>query len=131
LLLRDRLARALRILADMHTAETVPVLDDSVIAELRQLGDEVVGEVVTVFLSDAPRRLGKLQHALIEQSRETVVREAHGLKGSALGVGAARLAQLCAAIEQGARAGRLPDLVSESAHLTTEFAEVERALKNP
>jgi hypothetical protein len=50
------------------------------------------------------------------------------LKGSALGVGAMRLAHLCAAIERDAREGQLERACAGSARLEGEFAEAHRAL---
>jgi HPt (histidine-containing phosphotransfer) domain-containing protein len=110
-------------------ATSVPVLDDSVLSELRTLGDDVIAEIFDLFLADVPSRLAKLQRAIDDRSRDSVLREAHGLKGSALGVGAARLASLCSAIEHDAREGRLDQATHRSSGLEAEFAEVRAALK--
>jgi len=114
----------------MHTAETaVPVLDERVLSELRTLGADVVAEIFDLFVGDVPGRLVKLQRAIDDRSREAVLREAHGLKGSALGVGASRLAHLCAAIERDAREGQLDRAAARSPSLEGEFAEARRALR--
>lgn len=115
----------------MHTAETpVPVLDNSVLSELRTLGADVVAEIIDLFIADVPGRLFKLQHAIADHTSDAVLREAHGLKGSALGIGAARLARLCAAIEHDAREGHLDQAAVRSSGLAPEFADVQVALKD-
>ena len=114
----------------MHTAETaIPVLDDSVLSELQTLGADVVVEIIDLFLADVPVRLGRLARAIDDSARDAIVREAHGLKGSALGVGAARFARLCAAIEHAAREGKLDEAIRCGMDLDAEFADARQALK--
>jgi HPt (histidine-containing phosphotransfer) domain-containing protein len=114
----------------MHSAEqAVPVLDQSVLSELQTLGTDVVAEISDLFVRDVPNRLNALRQAIDERSRDVILREAHGLKGSALGVGAMRLAHLCAAIESDAREGRLDRAAAGSARLEEEFGEARRALR--
>jgi HPt (histidine-containing phosphotransfer) domain-containing protein len=113
----------------MRSAETsVPVLDDGVLSELQTLGPDVVAEIFDLFVADVPTRLVKLRNAIDDRSPDRVLREAHGLKGSALGIGASRFANLCAAIEHDARAGSLDRATARSSELEPEFAEVRTAL---
>jgi HPt (histidine-containing phosphotransfer) domain-containing protein len=113
----------------MRSADmSVPILDRSVLSELQTLGPNVVGEILALFLADVPSRLVKLQHAIDDRSVDLVLREAHGLKGSALGIGASRLASLCAAIEHDAREGYLDRATARSSELEREFTEVRTAL---
>jgi HPt (histidine-containing phosphotransfer) domain-containing protein len=115
----------------MHTAEnSVPVLDDNVLAELQTLGADVVAEIFDLFVADVPNRLGKLEQAIETRSCDGILREAHGLKGSALGVGASRLAMLCAAIEHDARDGHFDQAAARSSELAGQFAQVRDAMKD-
>jgi histidine phosphotransfer protein HptB len=114
----------------MRSAETsAPVLDETVLSELRTLGADVVADIFELFVADVPSRVARLQRAIDDRSGDAVLREAHALKGSALGVGAARLAGLCSAIEHDAREGRLDRATHRSWGLEAEFAEVRAALK--
>lgn len=106
-----------------------PVLDEHVLSELQTLGADVVAEIFDLFVADVPTRLAGLQRALEDRSCDGVLREAHGLKGSALGVGARRLARICAAIEHDARAERLDRAKDRSSRLEPEFAEVRVAMR--
>ena len=113
----------------MHTVDTpTPVLDSAVLTELEMLGAEVVKEIVELFIADVPQRLSKLQQAIAARAGDAILREAHGLKGSALGIGAARLAELCATIEHDAKAGLLDQAVERSVGLESEFDQVRQAL---
>ena len=115
----------------MGSAETsVPILEGSVWSELQTLGPDVVSEILDLFLADVPSRLVKLQHAVDSRSLDLVLREAHGLKGSALGIGASRLASLCAAIEHDVREGHLDRLAARLSDLEPEFVEVQTALND-
>lgn len=115
----------------MHLADVgaPPVLDAVALNKLQMLGAEVVGEIVQLFMLDVPDRLVKLRHAVAAQSSDTIMREAHALRGSALAVGAARLARLCAAIESDARAGLLDKAIDRSTELESAFEEVHEALR--
>lgn len=113
----------------MQPAETsLPILDASVLSELQTLGSDVVAEIFDLFVADVPNRLVELRRAIDNQSVDRVLREAHGLKGSALGIGATRLASLCAALEQAAREGHLDRAGVRSSEFETEFAKVRTAL---
>jgi two-component system sensor histidine kinase/response regulator len=54
----------------------------------------------------------------------------HTLKSSSANLGARRLAELCAALEQSARGGSLPDGTGSIAELQREFEAVRRALEH-
>jgi HPt (histidine-containing phosphotransfer) domain-containing protein len=113
----------------MPTVESsAPILDHALVAELRTLGADVVAEIFELFIADVPARLAKLTHAINERSPDAILREAHGLKGSALGIGATRFAMLCAAIEHDARENQLDSATARLSALEPEFAEVRRAI---
>jgi HPt (histidine-containing phosphotransfer) domain-containing protein len=117
-------------LTPMHTAdrETAPILDGVALGELERLGADVVSEIVQSFVLDVPQRLIKLRSEVAVQSSAGIVREIHALKGSALAVGATRLARLCAAIERDARAGFLDEAMARSSEIESVFEDVRGAL---
>lgn len=111
------------------TEQSAQILDAQVVGELRTLGDELLAEIIELFTADAPVRISRLEAAISAGSRDAILREAHGLKGSALGVGAARFARLCAEIENDARSGCVSEAASRSAHLLPEFKAVQAAFE--
>jgi len=109
------------------------VLDLSVMAAIRSLGGpdepDVYTEVALLFLADVPVHLLALRVAIAADSVETVGQIAHRLRGGALEMGALRMAPLCAAIEQAARAGSLEHAAAQSESLDREFAATRMALE--
>jgi two-component system, sensor histidine kinase and response regulator len=70
---------------------------------------EIVEQLVDLFVDSTPPLLADLRRAVADGDGEAVRRAAHKLKGSCQNIGAARLAGLAAAIEQG-EAGETPDV---------------------
>jgi two-component system, sensor histidine kinase and response regulator len=71
--------------------------------EFLDSGDsEMVVEILTLFQEDSATRLHEIGRALAGGDRETVRRQAHALKGSALQVGALVMSRLCRDLEQNA-----------------------------
>jgi HPt (histidine-containing phosphotransfer) domain-containing protein len=113
-------------------APELAVLDVSVMAAIRALGapdePDVYTELALLFLADIPIHLSALNAAIAAQSAESVGQIAHRLRGSALEMGALRMAPLCAAIERAARAGSLEHAAAQAETLDREFAAARVAL---
>jgi HPt (histidine-containing phosphotransfer) domain-containing protein len=101
------------------TINDQPILDDAVLAELREStgGDDAfVRELVEAYVSEAIGYLAAMTAAVADPS--AIVRPAHTLKSSSATLGAMRLAAISRAIEEAGRAGRAADLAAavEQAH---------------
>ena len=109
------------------------VLDVSVAAAIRALGGpgepNVFAEVARLFLADVPIHLLALGAAIAADDKESVRKIAHRLRGGALEIGAVRMAPVCAAIEQAARAGSLEDAAAQADSLGGEFALARQELE--
>jgi HPt (histidine-containing phosphotransfer) domain-containing protein len=117
-------------MATCDQSPTLPVLDPGVLDGLRvACGDDMIAEIVGLFVVDVPQRLSTLAAAIAATSAERVSREAHGLKNSALAVGAMRMASICDAIEQAARAGTLTEAANQCARVDGEFHVARRVLE--
>jgi HPt (histidine-containing phosphotransfer) domain-containing protein len=109
---------------------TIPILDTSLLDQLREIDPGFVKDLVATFLEDAPKRLQLLGIAVADRQCDAIRLEAHGLKGSALGIGAARMASVCQAIEHAAQAGSLDEAVACFTGLDEEFQTASRALQD-
>jgi HPt (histidine-containing phosphotransfer) domain-containing protein len=108
------------------------ILDDGVLEELaelgRELGEDVLGEVVNAFRKVAPGLLEEIAVGCQEGSLGRVSKAAHTLKGSSAQMGARRVAEVAREIEADARAERADRLVSLLARCRNELAQAESAL---
>ncbi|AJD48711.1 two-component hybrid sensor and regulator [Isoalcanivorax pacificus W11-5] len=80
--------------------EHLPVLDTALVAELRDIMGQDYPMLVAAWRRDATQRLEELTGARQADNREALRRAAHTLKGSSSNLGAARVAGLCALLEQ-------------------------------
>jgi two-component system, sensor histidine kinase and response regulator len=112
-----------------------PALDAAVLESLRQLNQagqpDIVHEVLTVFLADAPVRVAAIDEAIRSGEGQSLQRAAHALKGAAGSIGATSLQASCRELEEIGKAGTLdgaPDLGrrihEEFARVRTEIAEI-------
>ena len=109
------------------------IIDRSVLDELRSLAgpdDDLVTEVIGVFLAEAPGQVRSVNEALASRNAAAIQRAAHGLKGSALGIGARQLAAIVAAVETAARAGDTERAISAAAALDAALGAAGAALES-
>ncbi len=91
----------------MPTLETMDVLDESTIAELRELMLDDFGQLLDVYFRDSMDRMANIDRALGQGDADAVRQVAHSLKGSSANIGAARLSARCQLLEDAGRAGNL------------------------
>jgi CheY-like chemotaxis protein/HPt (histidine-containing phosphotransfer) domain-containing protein len=115
-------------------SEIQPVLDQGVIASLRELGGEddpdLFIELVNLFLSDTPERLRALSEAMERRDPTALERAAHALKSSSANLGALELSALFRDIEAAGREKDLSRAAPLVARSRSEFERVEVALRS-
>lgn len=70
-------------------------------------GEDLVREVLGLFLRETPERLMRMGTALAQSDLQETRNVAHSLKSSAGNIGATRVAELCRQLEAAAEDGRL------------------------
>jgi two-component system, sensor histidine kinase and response regulator len=109
------------------TRKNRPVLDARIIDRLEKLGraagEDLMGELATVFLADADTRVAALRQALADDDAASVSQSAHTMSGASANLGATDLARLCAALETDSEGG---DLIGGGAMLEAVEAELGR-----
>jgi HPt (histidine-containing phosphotransfer) domain-containing protein len=107
---------------------TPPALDAAVLETLRQLNQpgqpDIIREVLTMFLADAPERLGAIDQAMQSGNTEALQRAAHALKGGAGSIGALALQACCRELEEAAKAGTLSGAAELGRAIHDEWARV-------
>jgi len=109
--LENALAKSLGMDAPTKEAQAaLPLLDESQLDQLRGNGaEDALREIIVMYLTDTTEQLGNLESAITEQSAESVQRITHQLKGSSANLGARRLADALARLEDAAETGDLAD----------------------
>jgi HPt (histidine-containing phosphotransfer) domain-containing protein len=103
------------------------------LAALRDLQGEgqpdILAEVIAVYLHDTPSRLAALHEAVTRADAGALRGAAHSLKGSSSQIGAVQMAQLCADLEEQARAADLADAAQTLRRLDAAFGRVQAHLQ--
>ena len=112
--------------------EDGPIALDT-IAELRELhadaGGSALRHLVGMFEEAAAPRVAAMREALARRDRGALERQAHTLRGSAVIVGARRVARVCDEIETASRAGDLGSVVGLLDQVQIELAEFSTAIR--
>lgn len=106
-----------------------PALDANVLESLRQLNQagqpDIVREVLTVFLADAPARLAAIDQAIGAGDAQAVQRAAHALKGAAGSIGAMALQGCCRELEERGKDRELDGAAALGSAIRAECARVK------
>jgi HPt (histidine-containing phosphotransfer) domain-containing protein len=113
--------------------EDGPIALDT-IAELRELhadaGGSALRHLVGMFEEAAAPRVTAMREALARRDHGALERQAHSLRGSAVIVGARRVARVCAEIETASRAGDLVSIVGLLDQVQIELTEFSIAIRD-
>jgi len=106
-----------------------PVVDESVLDELRSILGNEVDRLIEVFLDDSPRLISALETAAAGQDFEMLRNAAHTLKSSSANLGAMALSNAAKKVELGARTQTLERPAVAVALIANEFARARQALR--
>jgi HPt (histidine-containing phosphotransfer) domain-containing protein len=104
-----------------------PALDPEVIETLRQLNHgqpDFLGEVLTLFLQDAPVRVAAIADALERRSGAELQRAAHAFKGASANIGARQLQDCCRELETAGRNGAFDEAAVLAERVRNELERV-------
>lgn len=101
-------------------------LPDHLAEFARNGGEELLNDILGIFLDDTPLCMSRLADAAGRGDLAAVFHEAHSLKGGALQIGADSLAGLAETLESGVPADRWPPLVEQ---INQEFDVVSAQIR--
>ncbi len=128
---------ALATLMQAHAAPpgvpaSVPVLDLAALETLREIGaahgSNIVADAIALFLESSPALVQQLLAAAAVDAGG-IRAAAHALKSASATVGAAALAQLCAALEAEARQGAVTDARRKARAVSEAYTAAAAALR--
>jgi HPt (histidine-containing phosphotransfer) domain-containing protein len=103
-----------------------PSLDPEALARLERFGgDKLLREMIALYLVNAPDRITAAEAALLAGDVVAAENALHSQKSSSAQLGALRLARICEAGEQLARAGRLTGVADVVLAGRDELARVD------
>lgn len=106
-----------------------PVLDEAVLAELREVMGAEFDNLVHLFLADAAKYVATLEEAASANDLGRMVGPAHTLKSSSANLGAMAVSAAARRIETGAREGVLPRPAVAVAVLESELQRASESLR--
>ena len=106
------------------------VFDPVIFQQLREMlnQEEVLAEVITRYLEDAPKLLQDLSDGITQGETELVTRTAHTLKSSSAMLGASRLAHLCQELEAKANSDTVEIKAALFSQIQAEYEPVKTVL---
>ena len=106
-----------------------PVNADA-LRKLRSLGGEkFLLEMIALFRDYGAKKVAEARKALAEHNALGMEKASHAIKSSAMNLGANRLRELCANMEQSAKQNQWESLPVLQAELESEFERVRIALE--
>jgi len=108
------------------------VVDAKALAEVRAIdpgNPNLLGEVITLFLDEAPDRIDTLRRAIASNDAEATWRAAHAFKSGCANVGAVSLVSICDGIEKDGRVGNMSSIGTLFTTLESEMPVVAAALE--
>jgi signal transduction histidine kinase/CheY-like chemotaxis protein len=106
-----------------------PVLDQSMLEELREIAGDETTRIIALFLEDAPKLIATLEKAAAVPDLDAMRDAAHTLKSSSANVGAMALSAAAKRVELGARAQKLDRPAVAVALVIAEYARARLALQ--
>jgi HPt (histidine-containing phosphotransfer) domain-containing protein len=102
--------------------------DEAALRERVEGDDELLTEIVELFLEDSPRLLEEVRAAVAAGDAAELKRAAHTLKGAASNFGAAAVVAVCLELEAMSRSGDLAAAAPAGDRLTAALRELDAAL---
>lgn len=93
-------------------------------AELLELGDGLIVELVKMFKTDTARSLSRIGDLLSREDFDGVKAAAHTIKGGARQMGADAVASICEEVEAAARQASASNLEERVARLRAAFSNI-------
>jgi histidine phosphotransfer protein HptB len=114
---------------DLNNAVNDAPIGQTAIRELRDEGEDLLIELVEMFIGEVPGQLATLEKALAKRDGGAIRLIAHTLKGTGGNFGASRMQALAGAIEEKGRSRSLDGAAATFVQLRAECARVREALE--
>lgn len=107
-----------------------PALDDAKVEILRKTAAGLIGELIGLYMEDAPVRMRTIRDAVERRDASALAASSHALRSSSGNVGAMRVAEICAKLETMGREGTTEGAPAMVEELMNEYGCAMRALRD-
>jgi len=107
---------------------TAPAMDMVAYAELKEIMEEVLDEIIEAYLETIPGMLETLQTQIQNKNTDQVFEIAHLIKSSSSSIGAVGMAKTAEIIELAGREGTIDNIAPHMEELKLQYKEVESFL---
>jgi HPt (histidine-containing phosphotransfer) domain-containing protein len=111
----------------------LPLIDPQAIENLRAIipgdTDELLKEIISIYLEDTPQRIAELETSLTAGDIGVFTRAAHSIKGTSSSLGAMRLRAVAETIECYSKETGLAGIEPGIAAVKNEFVATDAALR--
>lgn len=118
----------------MHTVKvnntSTKIFDRKALLERLCDDEDLLAEVMDVFLADTPNQIQTLKEAHLKGDQAKIVHQGHTIKGSSSNVSALRMRQIAHEIEQAGKSGEMESISSLLGELEEQFREFQDFLAN-
>jgi len=108
---------------------TEPVIDKLVFNEIADLMGDSLGEFIETYLGNSPILIDGINTALPAGDTDTVIHNAHQLKGGSGSIGAMQVFQCAKRIEEEGKGGQIDGLQAIFTELKVAYEEAETELR--
>src|SRR6202140_774622 len=115
--------------ADFHRGAKDDPMDKEVVEQLRSEGENLLCDLVDMFIVEVPVQLGRLEEALTGRDAGATRLPAHTLKATGGNFGARRMLELAGALEKKGRNASLDGAFAILIQFRAECARVREALE--
>lgn len=109
---------------------TEPVIDKLVFDEIADLMGDSLGEFIETYLGNSPKLIDGINAALPAGDIDTVIHNAHQLKGGSGSIGAMQVFQCAKRLEEEAKDSNANDLADVLSNLNDAYALAETELRS-
>jgi len=108
---------------------TESVIDKLVFNEIAELMGDSMGEFIETYLGNSPKLIEGIGIALPTGDTETVIHNAHQLKGGSGSIGAMHVFQYAKRLEEDGKNGQLENLSGVFTELKSAYKQAETELR--
>ncbi len=105
-------------------------VDQNILDELREVMEDDFIEIIDLYLNNVPSQIQNIKDSAEKKDTDAISRTAHNLKSTSGNIGAKRVFNLCKALEEDGRKGKIGGCLESIKAIEAEFGRVKIFLES-